>query len=86
MDTDRRNIDVKNRIPLAPPGISPRTIRNNVTTCMIAVITVRIVLCRNRAKYNVAIKLPAYEPDTNKRGFENACRKNTMNPVRKQKL
>lgn len=47
---------------------------------------VRIVLWRNRAKYNVAIRLPAYVPDTNRRDFENACRKNTMKPVRKQKL
>lgn len=47
---------------------------------------VRIVLCIIIAKYRVAVKLPAYVPDNGSLDFENACRKNIMKPLKKQKL
>lgn len=50
LDTDRRNIDVKKRRPLAPPGTSPKIIRNNVMVWITAVTTVSRVLCINIAK------------------------------------
>lgn len=47
---------------------------------------VSIVLCIIIAKYRVAVKLPAYVPDNGSLDFENACRKNIMKPLKKQKL
>lgn len=86
LETDRRNIDVKNLKPVAPPGTSPNIMKNNVMTCISAAETVSKVLCINNAKYSVPTKLPAYVPDRTSLGFENACRKNTKKPLKKQKL
>lgn len=45
VDTDRRNICVKNLKPVVPPGTSATIIKNNVTICTTANIMVKIVLC-----------------------------------------
>lgn len=86
LETDRRNIDVKNRNPLVPPGTSARIMKNSVPVWTIANNIVKTVLCMNIAKYNVPTKLPAYVPDRSSLDLENACLKNSKNPLRKQKL
>lgn len=50
LDTDRRNIEVKNRKPLEPPGTSARIIKNSVIVCITAAIIVKMVFCINMAK------------------------------------
>lgn len=45
VDTDRRNICVKNLNPAVPPGTSATIIKNNVTICITANTMVRMVLC-----------------------------------------
>lgn len=71
---------------MVPPGTFAITVQSKEIICPMAHSTVRGVLCKCKAQYNVATSVPPYVIVSRSLSLENICFKYAIGPHKKKKL